>query len=511
VWDGLPCNPDSGGSSKFLMKAGNERDTFLHKRLLRFIALAWLLAVVAKSAVDLKYSVHDPDTWWHVKTGDWIIEHGAVPRTGIFSWTANRPWVAYSWGFEVLLSRVYAWFNLMGLALFGILLTVSIAYFQFWSLQRISGRFWTAWLLAICSLYSFLFVLGPRPVFFSIIFYIALLTALLEANRSGQIKNLYWLPALFLIWANMHIQFIYGLFVLGLFVANHIALNFAQRSKTSLIFQRPSALPTSSLLIVSFACAAATLIGPYSYHLYQVIFLYSRAKYSYQTIIELQPLAFHLAHHYAELLLMAAGFGAVGWQKKIDPFKLVLMTIASLLAFRTIRDCWFAATTAAALIADFPAPEWKRICRETLAERGMLAAIVATVLFLLARNFGFNEPALDRLVSSEFPVDAVNYLRQHPVPGPLYNNLDWGGFLIWYMPQFPVAIDGRNDLYGDSIDRAFYDAQYRADYKHDPYLFQSGFVLLSKKVPLANALRLDDRFRLVYEDKIAVVFVRHGD
>ena len=106
-------------------------------------------------------------------------------------------------------------------------------------------------------------------------------------------------------------------------------------------------------------------------------------------------------------------------------------------------------------------------------------------------------------------MDAVNYLRKHPLPGPLYNNLDWGGFLTWYMPQFPVAIDGRNDLYGDDLDRIFYQAQSAVAYKNDPYLFRSGFVLLSKKYPLATVLRLDPRFQLMYEDNIAVVFARH--
>jgi hypothetical protein len=491
------------------MSASNEQTALRDRRLLQFIALAWLLAVIAKAAVDLKYTIHDPDTWWHVKTGDWIVEHGAVPHTGIFSWTAaNRPWVAYSWGFEVVLSRAYAWFHLMGLAWFGVLLTVLIGYLQFWSLQRLSGRFWSAWLLAIASLYSFLFVLGPRPVFGSIIFYIVLLTLLLEANRSAQIKNLNWLPAIFLIWANIHIQFVYGLLALGLFVASHAASHPTRGLRLPSIFLSPSRLPLTRLLVVFVACVAATLVGPYGYHLYQVILLYSREKYSYQTIIELQPLASHLGNHYVELLLAAAGFVAVAWRKKIDPFKLVLMIVASLLAFRTIRDGWFVSTTAAAFIADFPAPESKRVRGETLAERALLFAIVAVVVVFLSHYSGFSESSLVLSVRQEFPIDAVNYLRQHPVAGALYNNFNWGGFLIWDMPEFPVAIDGRNDLYGDEIDREFYDTQYRADYRHDPYLFQSGFVLLSKKVPLANALRSDGRFDLVYEDKIAVVFVR---
>ena len=105
-------------------------------------------------------------------------------------------------------------------------------------------------------------------------------------------------------------------------------------------------------------------------------------------------------------------------------------------------------------------------------------------------------------------MDAANYLRQNPLPGPIYNNLDWGGFLIWYMPQYPVAIDGRNDLYGDTLDRTFHKAQNGLEYKNDPYLAKAGCVLLEKEYPLATDLRYDPRFVEVYEDPIAIIFAR---
>jgi hypothetical protein len=491
------------------MNVSQELRGLLRQRVIKLIALAIMLVWVTKLAVDLKFSVRDPDIWWHVKTGDWIVEHMAVPHDGIFSRTAaDRPWVAYSWGFEVALSRAFQWFRLMGLGLFGVFLTLLVAYTQFWTLRRLSGRFWEAWLLTACSLYTYLFVIGPRPVFMSISFYMLLLTVLLEANRSGETKALYWLPAMFLVWANVHIQFIYGLFVFGLFIACQIALRWATRLNLPTAGFSPASLPSWPLLLTFGACVVATLVGPYGYHLYEVVFLYSKAKYSYKIIIELQPLTFRLSNHFVQVLLTAAGFYVVGWRKKLDLFKLILMIVASFLAFRTLRDCWFASTTAAAFIADFPAPESKRDRTESLAEGGVLLATLASFVFLLSRNSAFNERGLDRAISMGFPVDAVNYLRKNPLPGPVYNNLDWGGFLIWYMPQFPVAIDGRNDLYGDDLDRTFYEAETGEVYKDDPNLLQSGFVLLSKKVRLATVLRADPRFQLIYEDRISVVYVR---
>ena len=76
-----------------------------------------------------------------------------MPHTGILSRTAaNRPWVAYSWGYEVLMSRAYAWFGLLGIGLYGTLLTVGVAFAVYWMLRRISGRFWTSIGLAVTYL-----------------------------------------------------------------------------------------------------------------------------------------------------------------------------------------------------------------------------------------------------------------------------------------------------------------------------------------------------------------------
>ena len=116
---------------------------------------------------------------------------------------------------------------------------------------------------------------------------------------------------------------------------------------------------------------------------------------------------------------------------------------------------------------------------------------------------------LDRVISADYPVNAINFLRHNPVQGPLYNNLNWGGFLMWYMPENPVAIDGRNDLYGDELDKIFYESQSAEEsYTKDPYLNEAGVVLLIGIARLAKILSVDPRFELVYHDEIATVFAR---
>jgi len=493
-----------------------ELRALLRLRPLQLGALTALLTAVGSIAFALKFSVIDPDLWWHLKVGDWIIEHTAVPHTGILSRTAAaRPWVAYSWGYEVMLARAYGWGNLVGIGIFGTLLTLMVAASVFWMARRISGQFWPSWLLSIAAFSAFLFNGMPRPFFFSITLFCVTLALLIEASRSERTQLLYWLPPLFMVWANLHIQFVYGLAVVGLFVA----VNLAQRANRKVGFapdylEAPK-LPSLPLVAIFVVCVMATLIGPNTYHPYVAVWEYSHAKFSYQVIIELQPLSFRGFSHFAELLLGAAAFYAIGWQKKIDLFKLTLMIAASVIAFRTMRDAWFLCTCAVACISDViaqRAPTTESENADRPASWLELAGVTAVVLVLLAlftRGTNFNERELDRAISSTYPVNAVNFLRRNPVPGPLYNNLNWGGFLMWYMPDYPVAIDGRNDLYGDDLDKLFYASQ-SADtgYTTDPYLNEAGVVILDSTLPLAKILTVDPRFELIYRDQIATVFAR---
>ncbi|MFI5118744.1 MAG: hypothetical protein ACHP8B_18815 [Terriglobales bacterium] len=492
------------------MAAVRELREFLRFRGLQLVTLAALLAVVGWRSFRLKFCVLDLDIWWHLKVGDWIVQHLSVPHSGILSRTAaNRPWVAYSWGYEVMLSRAYAWLGLLGIGAFGTLLTIAIAFAVYCMARRLSGRFWVSCLLAATTCSAFLFDMMPRPGFLSIVLFTVTLTLILNAQRSGELRTLYWLPLVFLCWANLHIQFIYGLFLVGLLLGVNLVERGAARLGMESSFLAPPKLPARALAAVFGACVIATLIGPNFYHLYGVIASYSRAKVAYSAIIELQPLSFRAYSNYVELLLAGAAFYAVGWQKKIDLFKLALLVIGSVVAFRTMRDAWFLCIPAAACLADTTVEGSERESPETPFELAGVFAMAALAMLLFARDTEFTTRGLDRAITGTFPVKAVNFLRRNPQPGPLYNTFDWGGFLMWYMPQYPVAIDGRNDLYGDELDGRFFRTQSGdLSYKTDPSLNESGVILLRKTDGLVYSLNLDPNFRKIYEDELAALFVR---
>jgi hypothetical protein len=482
----------------------------LSGRPAQIAALIGLFGGIGIYSLREKFCVIDFDTWWHLKVGDWILQNAALPHTGILSRTAaHLPWVAYSWGYEVLLSLFYSWFGLVGIGILGTLLTITVAWAIYWMLRRLSRRFWPAFLLTGVACAAFLFNGAPRPVFFSYILFCFVLALIFEAQRSARIQPLYWLPLIFAVWANLHVQFIYGLFTLGLFVAVHLAQQVLAKLHFAPSYLVPPSLPSGRLLLILAACFAATLAGPNFYHPYLLGLAYTKAKFSYKVILELQPLPFRYFSNFIELFLAAAGFYAAGWNKKIDPFKVTLLVVASIVSFRTMRDAWFICFSAAACIADFPAPADTPHPTDSWREMAWVTAGVAVLLFAAAPVVNFNARGLDRAISADYPVNAVNFLRHNGFSGPLYNNLNWGGFLMWYLPELPVAVDGRNDLYGDQLDELFYNSQSAMpSYKTDPYLDEAGLVILESKLPLAKILTIDPRFRLLYHDDIATVYAR---
>jgi hypothetical protein len=296
---------------------------------------------------------------------------------------------------------------------------------------------------------------------------------------------------------------------LCLFVGIHLAQQILARLNFKPDSLADSHLPWKPLLLVLAGCAAATLVGPNLYHPYLAVLAYTKAKFAYKVIVELQPLSFRIFSNFIELFLAAAGFYAIGWQKKIHPFRLALLGVASVVAFRTMRDAWFICLSAAACIADFPAAETIPYRKDSWRELAVTAAAVAFIAFLSAPLIGFTPRNLDRAISADYPVDAINFLRRNSFSGPLYNNLNWGGFLMWYLPEFPVAVDGRNDLYGDDLDQVFYYSESAfPSYQTDPYLREAGLVVLQSKLPLAKVLIIDPRFTLIYRDEVATVFAR---
>jgi hypothetical protein len=253
------------------------------------------------------------------------------------------------------------------------------------------------------------------------------------------------------------------------------------------------------------------LVGPYSWRLYAVIFHYVRSSSPYMIITELQALNFRVPEHFVLVLIVAASFFTLGWRRSRDPFKLALLVICTVVGFRMTRDSWFCALPALAIIGDRDPGDVQEETVPRLRKiyfAAAVALVTIAVFVLLARDTTTNNATLARAVATYFPVNASAFVQAHWREPRIYNDMNWGGFLIWALPDSPVAIDNRPDLYGDQRLSHFYLVQQGLlDWSADPDLNAAQVVLLNRQTPLSKLLARDIRFHLVYEDALADVFV----
>jgi hypothetical protein len=455
--------------------------------------------------------VIDPDIWWHLRTGQWIVEHGTVPTMDTFSAHGmGKPWVAYSWLFEVLVYGLHQVFGLVGLVLYTTALSWMVAVALHLLVRRFEPRFTHEIALTALGLCGLLRALTPRPWLFTILFFIVELNILMAAHRSGKARRLILLPLLFALWANLHIQFIYGLIPLGLAAIEAVINRFFRRLPAA---GNVHTIPCSQWLIILAACAVATLATPYRVSLYGTIFELIRQTGPFQYVSEFVALGFRSL---ADWCVLAATLGAafsLGWWRQTQPFPLLLLAAGAFLSYRARRDVWFVVVAAVGIIATRHATVGS--VERFLLTRGRILLVVGAVMAMLVvvgRLRHISEEHLQAILAEHYPAAAAAIIEERDYPGPLYNHFNWGGYLIWRLPHLPVAMDGRTNVHGDArIEQSLRTWTGKRGWTSDPELTAARLILAGVDWPLASLLRLDSRFTLVYEDAIAVVFTAQPD
>ena len=454
--------------------------------------------------------IEDPDIWWHLRTGQWIVAHGHVPIEDPFSiFGEGKPWIAYSWLFEILVYGLHRYFGLTGLVAFTVTMSLIVAVMIHLLLRRARLPFVAEVLLLAVIFASLKPLLSPRPWLFSILFTAIELIFILNLRCSWKRLSALVLPMLFVLWANLHIQFVYGLAILAFLTLESIVNRFA---KSGLPQRDNKALPVMHSLLLLGACLVGTLVNPYHYRVYVAILEYVTQSGAFQNIAELHPMFFRSLADWLVLSLTLAGAFVLGWQRRWNIFYLALFVMASFFAFRARRDIWFMALVVAAIVSEFAARDNYNGYFEFTKER-----VAAVILSLLIALYGLSylrdvsESSLAKVVETHFPVQAVKFIKSRQLSGPIYNSLDWGGYLIWSLPELPVAVDGRTNLHGDeriASSVATWDG--RTGWETDPELLRARLIIGQTGKPLTHLIRRDPRYRLVYEDNTATVFVVDG-
>lgn len=448
--------------------------------------------------------------WWHLRVGEWVVEHRALPGDDPFTQEA-RPWVAYSWLYEVLLHALVAAFGLHGIIAYRVVMSLLVV----WAIHALVGRLTRHFLastgLTLAAVLAIQPLLYERPWLFTILFTTLTLRAVLELRLAAAAPRWVWgLPLLFVLWANIHIQFVYGLVVLALGLAAPLldrALNLPGPADdgAAAAFSRG----WYRLLSLGAACLLATLVSPYHVGIYGVIAEYARYTGAFRTVAELMAPEFReLASHLLLALTLAAAF-ALGRRGAGSSFEVLLLAGTAFLAFRARRDLWFAVLASAVILARAAPIEDEGAAAVTAPLRALGVALLAALALAAGWMRGLSPEALDRTVAQNFPVAAVKAIREGGYPGPLFNDFNWGGYLIRALPERPVAIDGRTNLHGDErLERYGRVWAGLPGWQADPDLSAAGVVLTPRDSPLASLLLTDRRFREVYQDDLARVFVR---
>jgi hypothetical protein len=479
------------------------RPTSEPARLAAAIALYSLPALLFIRA----FYIIDPDIWWHLRAGQWILQHHAVPVTDPFSsYGADKPWIVYSWLFDTILAATFGRFGLVAVAFYEILVRVALTATLFHAVRNLLPGFWRPAALTAAAVFTMTQILGPRPGMLTIFLVIVLFDVLLSAQRTGRTRMLWLLPHLFALWANWHIQFVYGLFVLGVFAAEPI-LNRLLRYRA----RNESALPPAAAWLSLAASAAATLLNPYGVKIYSTVFLYAGQTRVYNLISEFLAMNFRQPQHYVAVLLALGAAMAIGWRRDLRPLWLIFLSTASVLAFRSVREIWFLAVVSVCAIADGwrPAGDTLPVAKSPLRSRAMVAIWVLAILIASCRHYGLSNDALEIQTAGTFPEAAVRYIELNHLPGPLFNDLSWGGYLVWRLPALPVALDGRTNVYGEDRILRFSDVwKGKPGWDSDPDLNRANLVLTPRDAAIASLLRTSARFHPVYEDSQAVIFQR---
>ncbi len=450
--------------------------------------------------------VADPDIGWHLRTGQWILDHHAVPRVDPFSRvTGGSAWQAYSWLFELILLKMYTWMNLKGIVILTAIMMALITAAVYHMASRLQADFTQRTLLTIAVMFCLSRLSTPRPWLFTILFFVLEMDILMIARRTGRRRELLFLPILFALWANVHIQFVDGLLVLGIAAAEPLLARWWKSG-----VQSP---PARSLWLALAACVAAVCLNPYGPGIYKVAWQLGSQPGVLDTVAEMMSLPFRTAADFVLLFLALAAAGVLFRYRGLPPFETILLAMAAVLSFRSRRDLWVMAIVAAAILAaGLPAREEKADQSNPRAWALALSALTAMAAFLASLAFmHLDNGRLRSQLAEKMPVQAVQVMKERHYDGPLFNNYDWGGFLIWNLRE-PVSIDGRAALYGDkAINRSRDTWSGNPKWASDPDLQSAGVVIAPDDAALTQLLRIDPRFDLVYQDKVATVFVTRKD
>jgi hypothetical protein len=455
----------------------------------------------------------DSDLGRDIAFGNYILESHQIPTQNLLSFTKpgqSRP--PYEWLAEVLFSISYRLLNFDGVVLLTALV-ISLAFLIVYldSFHRrnmpILASLLTLWAAAASSLHWL-----TRPHIYSFLF-IAIWISWLEKIRNGEKINLWIFPGLMLVWANTHGGFIFGFLA---WIAYLVGWLWEYRRKSA------SLNVGMKLIIIGGTSLISSILTPDLWRNWQGVFGNDSLFILSHTTETLPPnLVTVEILPFTVLLALAFVIFLLSW-KQIPTSHLFLLIGFALMSLIMTRNIPFFAIAAAPVLAGYLSQPlskmsfWRKAEEQIAMIDGILSGYVWPILISLLAIGTFSyyqsitKTPFNQFDPGTFPVQAVDWIEGHPLKGNMFNDLNWGGYILYRLwPGKQVFIDSQSDFYGEALIRQ-YAGVFTADGNWDGELKQDNvsWILVSPRTNLAMAASTAPDWQMAYKDSVAVIYVR---
>ncbi len=386
--------------------------------LIAILAVAWLLFFI-KGFLYL-----DPDFGWHLRMGQLILSQG-IPKTDPFSYTMSSfPFVDHEWLTNIILFKLYNLVGYLGLSIIFATLTTLALFFS--TPRKFAALTIAPLLLATVVIVPFA---GIRPQVESWLLFSLFLKIIFDQNL--WLKWRFLLPFYFILWTNLHGGFSLGIAVLFL------VMIFRGITKKGFNAQD---------LTIAVICIFATFINPYGIRIWEEIFRSVSDSSLHWTIAEWIPILFRFDIAFI-LLATLSSLLIFRYRKKLDLaqsgvfFLLLLMGLSSQ---RHVPFWVFGSLPVVTFTIQYLTEEVRNYQFGILRLKKVAAIFLGlSLIIFIYQNYNTLKNTSQFQEDKYYPKQAVSYLKQHLINGQLFAPYDWGGYLIWKLPEKKVFVDGR--------------------------------------------------------------------
>jgi hypothetical protein len=350
----------------------------------------------------------------------------------------------------------------------------------------------------------------PRPHIFTFLI-LAIWIEQLDKLASGEItKKLYAFPIIMLFWANLHGGFIFGILVWIAYFAGWL-WDISRGNTTH--------KAGKDLLLAGATSLVTTIITPDLWHNWEAV-LNNRSMFILNRTIEtMRPnLTEPSIFPYTLMLTITIIFFVIN-RRKVKPAHLFLLTGLGIMSILMARNIPLFVIACAPILSDMAGNyfskfnSWAQInerfagfssisLRSTWPVTLILIAAVFFSFYYSNHNqsfFGFDQTV--------FPVEAVSYIQENHQQGNMFNEFNWGGYLLFKLfPRQMVFLDSQSDFYGERLIREYDQIMTaKGDWLSLLDKYEVTWAILPPNVPLTSTLQNELSWVIVYQDATATV------